>query len=293
MLKRALTFTFVAYFASWLLWFAATRYVSGNSRVLIATLYMLGPCIGGYVAASAFDRAKLGSMMGLRFVPDKWWSVAWVAAGFLTLLAAAISTYLPGVDMLTVQQATENVMLSAGQAPDPILASQMPSLPVLVVLAMIAGIFPNAIAAFGEESGWRGYLWSVLRPLGFWPASLFVGLLWGLWHAPLIVSGHNYGTGYFGFPWTGVLMMTAFCIALSPFMGLLSDRTGSCLPASIFHGTINALSGISILLLSGADIWTMGIIGFPGIGLLVIFSIAIALALRNNSRNRSVPDLNP
>lgn len=283
MLKRAIAFTFIAYFASWLLWFSAAPHVSGGSRILIATLYMFGPCIGAYLTASIFDRANLSSMMALRFAPDKWWGIAWTAAAALTLLAAAISSFLPGIDMLTVQQAAENAMLAAGQSPDTILQSKMPSLPVLVALAMVAGIFPNAIAAFGEESGWRGYLWSVLRPMGFWRASLLVGLLWGLWHAPLIVSGHNYGTSYFGFPWTGVLMMTAFCTALSPFMGLLSDKTGSCLPASIFHGTINALSGISVLLLSGADIWTMGVIGFPGIGLLVIFSIAISFALRSSS----------
>lgn len=283
MLKRAFAFTLFAYLASWLLWFSIAPDVSGGARILIATLYMFGPYIGAYLTASIFDRANRSSMMALRFAPDKWWAIAWIAAAALTLLAAAISSFLPGIDLLTVQQAAESAMFTAGQKPETTLQLMMPSLPVLVVLAMIAGIFPNAIAAFGEESGWRGYLWSVLRPMGFWRASLLVGLLWGLWHAPLIVSGHNYGTSYFGFPWTGVLMMTVFCTALSPFMGLLSDKTGSCLPASIFHGTINALSGISVLLLSGADIWTMGVIGFPGIGLLVIFSIAISFALRSSS----------
>lgn len=71
-------------------------------------------------------------------------------------------------------------------------------------------------------------------------------------------------------------MMIAFCIGLSPVMGLLRDRTGSSLPAALFHGTINAFSGISALLLSGVDIWTMGLFGFPGLLFLMLLSGAIA-----------------
>lgn len=79
-------------------------------------------------------------------------------------------------------------------------------------------------------------------------------------------------------------MMIAFCVTLSPLMGMLRDKTGSCLPASIFHVTINALSGVSILLLSGGDIWTMGIIGFPGIILFALASAVVALTLRIKKR---------
>lgn len=291
MLKRVITFTLIAYSVSWLLWFAAVPHVSGGSRILIATLYMFGPFIGAYVTASLFDHSKVGAMMAIRARPSKWWGFAWIFAGFLTILAAMVSTLIPGIDMLSVQQATENAMVSAGQVPEPKLVSQMPSLPTLVMIAMFAGVFPNAIAAFGEESGWRGYLWSVVRPIGFWRANLIVGVLWGLWHAPLIFSGHNYGSGYLGFPWTGVLMMTTFCVVLSPFMGFLRDSTGSCLPASIFHGTINAFSGISVLLLSGADVWTMGIIGFPGITLLLLVSAVMAIMLRAGSAKTSAQGL--
>jgi hypothetical protein len=106
---------------------------------------------------------------------------------------------------------------------------------------------------------------------------MLIGAVWGLWHAPLIIAGHNYGSGYWGFPWTGVAMMIAFCIALSPVMGFLRDRTNSAIPASIFHGTINSMSGISLFLLDGATIWSMGIIGFPGLILLALVSCLLLL----------------
>lgn len=50
----------------------------------------------------------------------------------------------------------------------------------------------SLLTALGEELFWRGYLWERLRERGFWPASLEIGLYWGLWHAPLILLfGHN------------------------------------------------------------------------------------------------------
>ena len=31
-----------------------------------------------------------------------------------------------------------------------------------------------------------------------------MGIVWGLWHAPIIAMGHNYGTDYLGAPWLGM-----------------------------------------------------------------------------------------
>jgi hypothetical protein len=39
-------------------------------------------------------------------------------------------------------------------------------------------------------------------------AILLDGLLWGLGHAPLIYLGFNYGSGCWGAPITGIIMMT-------------------------------------------------------------------------------------
>ena len=83
----------------------------------------------------------------------------------------------------------------------------LPPLGVLVLaqLAMIpiGGLF-NALLAFGEEVGWRGWLLPALRPLGVWPALLTSGAIWGLWHSPLILLGYNFGLT----DWRGVAVMT-------------------------------------------------------------------------------------
>lgn len=284
-MMRTIVFVLIAYGASWVLWYAASAHVSGTGRIALATVYMFGPLIGALATSALFDRGRRAEAIGWRWRINIWWLIAWAAAPILAISAAYLSALAPGVEMQSIEAGARKAIIAAGQTPPENLAETLPTLPVLVALAMLGGIIPNAIAAFGEEAGWRGYFWSSVRGLGFWKASLIVGTLWGLWHAPLIISGHNYGTGYAGFPWSGVVMMTAFCIALSPFMGLLRDRTGSSLPAAIFHGTVNAISGVTVFLLAGADIWTMGIIGIPGLAILAVLSAAVAL-MRPNAAAR-------
>jgi membrane protease YdiL (CAAX protease family) len=63
---------------------------------------------------------------------------------------------------------------------------------IAVLQALIAGVTINAVSGFGEELGWRGFLQRELVHLGFWKSSICVGLIWGLWHAPLILQGHNH-----------------------------------------------------------------------------------------------------
>ena len=43
-----------------------------------------------------------------------------------------------------------------------------------------------------------------LAELGLWKSSWVIGVIWGFWHAPLILQGHNYPQH----PWAGVFMMT-------------------------------------------------------------------------------------
>ncbi|WP_340681246.1 CPBP family intramembrane glutamic endopeptidase [Natrinema gelatinilyticum] len=62
---------------------------------------------------------------------------------------------------------------------------------LIVVTRGGLGYDDQLVAAFGEEFGWRGLLFLKRSPLGFWRVSLLTGVVWGLWHAPLIVQGYN------------------------------------------------------------------------------------------------------
>ena len=88
---------------------------------------------------------------------------------------------------------------------------------------LAAGLTVNGLFAFGEEYGWRGVLADELRPLGLARASLLTGVLWGLWHAPIIILGHNYGTQW-GCGASPVMVM--WTVPMSFLLTWARERTG-------------------------------------------------------------------
>lgn len=117
------------------------------------------------------------------------------------------------------------------------------------IVAIFLSPVVNAIACFGEEWGWRGYLLPKMsEKFKVLPMLLINGLIWGLWHAPLTVLGHNYGVGYFGYPYFGILAMCVFCIVLGTLFSYISLKTKSCIPAVIAHGSLNGFSAVAIYL---------------------------------------------
>ena len=121
---------------------------------------------------------------------------------------------------------------------------------ILTISASIIVFFP----AFGEEWGWRGYMMPKLTELMGKPAAIIVGgILWGLWHAPLTISGHNFGVDYDFFPWLGILLMCVFCTFMNAFLTLLTEKTKSIYPASFCHMVNNNCGGIIFISLFGSE----------------------------------------
>ncbi|ULQ58639.1 CPBP family intramembrane metalloprotease [Brucepastera parasyntrophica] len=146
-------------------------------------------------------------------------------------------------------------------------------LAIQVVSALAAGYTINALFAFGEEAGWRGYLLKALENKKFLSVSLITGTVWGLWHFPLILLGHNYPQH----PIPGVGMMIVWCILLSPVMTYIVIKSKSVISAAIFHGTLNAIGGLSRLYLVGGNDLTNGIAGIAGFIALLLITIAFFL----------------
>lgn len=108
--------------------------------------------------------------------------------------------------------------------------------------------------AFGEEWGWRGYMMPKLMQIMNKPAAIVVGgIIWGLWHAPLTVSGHNFGTEYKFYPWLGILIMCIYCILVNALLTLLTERTKSIYPASFCHMINNNLNFGVMLTIFGSQ----------------------------------------
>lgn len=164
------------------------------------------------------------------------------------------------------------------------LPANMPPLKVLIIgqtiTAVLFGPILNFITCFGEEWGWRGYLLpKMAAKIPRTPMLLITGTIWGLWHAPIIAMGHNYGTDYWGYPVVGIAVMCIFCIALGTIFSYLCIKTQSCIPGVIAHGAINSFAGAGLFFAATNDNAILGptpagLIG--GIGLIVT-AIIIAI----------------
>jgi membrane protease YdiL (CAAX protease family) len=118
--------------------------------------------------------------------------------------------------------------------------SSMPS-PLLILPAIFIGSvllvpFFNAILGLGEELGWRGYLLPKLLPLGKTKAYIIIGVVWGLWHLPLILIGFTYP----GQPLLGVLLFILLTTAFGIYLNELTLHYNSSILAGWVHGVFNS-----------------------------------------------------
>lgn len=110
----------------------------------------------------------------------------------------------------------------------------------------------NIIPTLGEEIGWRGYLlYKLQNEYGTVKATVISGIIWGLWHAPMIALGHNYGTDYWGYPVTGILLMSVWCCILGIIEGYITIKTGSVIPAAMCHSAVNGLAALGVMFCTG------------------------------------------
>lgn len=151
-----------------------------------------------------------------------------------------------------------------------------------MIQGLFAGITINALFAFGEELGWRGFLLRQFQDMTFMKASMVIGIIWGIWHEPLILMGHNYPQH----PQMGIVMMVVLCTLLTPFLLYITIKSKSVIATSIMHGTMNATAAISIVGIRGGNDLTSGITGVAGFITLFVFLIILFIYDRYIDKDR-------
>jgi membrane protease YdiL (CAAX protease family) len=272
-----ITLTYGINFAMVAVFLAAGGKPGGTGMILLAMAYMLVPMIVTVLLQKSVYKQPLVKPLGISFTVNRWFFTAWFVPPLIAFATMGVSLLLPGVtytpDMSGFMDSV-NKMLTPEQAEAS--AKFIADLPVhfvwlILVQALIAGTTVNAILAFGEELGWRGFLLKEVSVMGFWKSSALIGLVWGLWHSPLILMGHNYPQH----PQLGVAVMTGWTILLSPLFSYIRIKSKSVIAASIFHGTINAVPGLALMLISGGDDLTVGITGLAGFIVLVVANLLL------------------
>ena len=277
-MKKAIKYSIILCMVSWI--YAAimifgldVKNISDNPMryTMCASLYMLLPMMVAIVMQK-INKEKLSST-GLLHFKIKWsWIVAWMLPVVIVLLTIFVNTLLPGCEFNTDMSA----MIPADSVPEEqkemVSKLMTPAFMIIttVISGLLAGATINALFAFGEEYGWRNYLVSALKEKKFVCASIFIGIVWGIWHFPLILLGHNYPQHSVA----GVFMMVIFCVLASFVELYLVLKAKSVFPAAIFHGTINAVAGLNVLLIKGGNDLINGAAGLSG---FILISIVIAI----------------
>lgn len=112
-----------------------------------------------------------------------------------------------------------------------------------VVLALASSLLSVPLI-WGEEFGWRGYLQSRLpagRPLA---AAVATGLIWGVWHYPLVLAGYGLFEERFV---SGLVLYPLLCVPLSAFLGWLGREAGSVWAPSLAHAVHNSVTANLLL----------------------------------------------
>jgi membrane protease YdiL (CAAX protease family) len=262
----------------WTFWLMHVDMTSGPPALVfqlaVGFLYMPMPLVAGLIVEKVARRKTLLRSTFTDF-GRKWWRIglfsALASAGVYLVnmglvLVAGNWLRVPGIGHLvsTQQALIANITSFLGRPLPPSSLQGMPPVAALYGLGLVAGVVAgfsvNGLFAFGEEYGWRGVLMDELAPLGSVKANILTGVMWGFWHAPIILLGFNYGRDRL---WGIVLM----CVWLVPYSFLLwrsREYSGSVLAPAIIHGAFNGSAGFFLLMIeSGNRLFTspVGVLG--------------------------------
>lgn len=260
--KRILLYLLINFAVTWtfefaVIWPAAASTdpaVQSLTQLLLAVVMFfpaLSVLLTRLITKEGFKNSMLAPKGGRRSIP--FFLMGWFGPAILTVIGAAVF-FLIFPDRFDPEMGYLTGLLAAqGVEPTKALVS-MTTVSQIVSGVLLAPLL-NALPCFGEEWGWRGYLLPKMRQSLNLPATLLLsGVIWGLWHLPVTMLGHNYGTGYWGYPVTGILAMCGFCVVMGVIFSYLTIRSGSCLPAVLAHGSLNGFCSAGILFTDGTGL---------------------------------------
>ncbi|MEU6425464.1 CPBP family intramembrane glutamic endopeptidase [Microbispora sp. NPDC046973] len=289
-------FLLVAFGASWLialpLWLGAVR-LGTPAFALVGGLMMLTPSLG--VLAVWLTRRRgtplraWARATGLTLGPDRGGTAALLVAALLgvPLLVAVALLVSAAVGVVSLDFAGLSLFhAQLGAAIGKVPLDPRVLYAVQAAQAVLIAPFLNAIPALGEEWGWRGWLLprllgdpavsSAPGPRRVWPALVLSGVIWGLWHAPLTLKGYNYPA--LG-AWAAALFV-GFCVLFGALLGWLRLRSRSVWPAVIAHGSLNAVTGLALLLGDAAAPPNAALAGITGVVGWVLLAAVVLVVYR-------------
>ena len=162
----------------------------------------------------------------------------WKAIGLALIFPIVLGIIAYGIAWMTglVQFGPRPISLAARYVPEGTSAAVVFLINVAVA-ATIVTIY-SARTAAGEEIGWRGYMLTRLVDAGVPKPILTSGVIWGVWHVPLILGGvYLVGPP----PLLAALLWMVTATAFSFVFARVRLETGSVWPAITLHSAWNAI----------------------------------------------------
>ncbi len=241
----------------------AIAWIPALAMPKLAGISAFAPALAAIVVSLGCEgKEKLRDLISRLFiwkVELRWYLVALLAPLVLELLA------------IWTQWLLGNRMPFDFKAWTSMLPGQLPWLAVFL-------LFLVCLSA-GEELGWRGFALPRLQArFGMVPASLILGVLWGLWHLPTFWIP---GSAQYGLPIPGYVLATIGYTFIYTF--IYNGTRGSVLLTSLYHAASN-------LTLLYANAMFPSVIGnlygsLPALALLIIL-VAVIGAGRGRPEKR-------
>jgi uncharacterized protein len=244
------TFFLLAFGLAWVVWVPRAL---GAPLDTVGMAWTWAPAIAALLAAALTGGRDAVRELGSRLVR---WRVGWQWYLVVILGPAAFSLALAGIYTLFGGS-------WADAAPPAILEGPLLLLPLfLVILTLTDGL--------GEELAWRGFaLPRLLTRYNALVASVVLGVIWALWHLPLLWTE---GNSMFHQPlWLLLLDVTAKSIL---FTWVFLHTRGSVLIAMLFHGATN-------LFIVSPDVASTGDLALPVLAMVakwVLVGIVLVVA---------------
>src|SRR5215210_3615284 len=239
------TFFLLAFGITWIVWVPRA---AGAQLGVVGDAWTWAPAIAALLAAALTGGRAAVRDLGARLVR---WRVGWQWYLVVILGPAAFSLAVAGIYVLLGGSWSDAAPLALREGP-------LVLLPLfLLILALTDGL--------GEELAWRGFaLPQLLTRYNALVASLVLGVLWGLWHLPLVWT--EGATMYQQPVWLFLMDVTAKSVL---FTWVFLHTRGSVLLAMLLHAATNlfvvspTLTGtgdLTLLLLAAAAKWVMVVV---------------------------------
>ena len=234
-------------------------------------LAMFSPALAAAIVLKSTGRRVFGAEgLNFRLGRVRWWFGGLFGTAILCAAAFALTAL---IDPQAMASGGELAAMTKrlGNVPD--LGTPESKLFAAIALTVLIAPFLNLPLFLGEELGWRGFLTPRMVGLFGRRGVLLTGVVWALWHLPILILGHNYGAQWV----PGLLVWIPLCISLSVLFTALYNLGGAIWPAALGHGVLNQIATLLTGILLIRDRFDPLIDGAAGLAGLMVFGTAASI----------------